>query len=85
MRQSIIDALRAKEEALRQDLAKAQTAVASTRTAIPPARRTRILLFLAGGTGTTAGALAWLLGAPPLVFLPGAALLGAYAILRLRG
>jgi cytochrome P450 len=83
--QSLVDALRAKEAALRQDLADAQAAAEARRASIPAVCRTRILLFLAGGAGTTAGVLAWLLGASALALLPGAALLGAYAVLRLRG
>jgi fatty acid desaturase len=83
--QSLVDALRAKEAALRQDLADAQAAAEARRAAIPVHRRARILLFLVGGTGIAGGAIAWLLGAPPLALLPGAVLLGAYAVLRLRG
>jgi fatty acid desaturase len=83
--QSLVDALRAKEAALRQDLAKAQASAEARRAAVPVHRRARILLFLAGGAGTIAGAVAWLLGASILALLPGAVLFGAYAILRLHG
>jgi len=83
--QSLVDALRAKEAALRQHLAEAQAAADARRAAIPSHRRARIFLFLAGGATTMAGAVAWLLGAPVLALLPGAALFGAYAVLRLHG
>lgn len=85
MSQSIVDALRAKEAQMRQDLADAKAAADARRAAVPAHRRQRVLLFLATLACGAGGLLAVLLGASPLALAPAAATGAAYAVLRLRG
>lgn len=85
MSQSIVDALRAKEAKMRQDLAEAQAAADAKAAAIPLRRRLRILLFLATAGLGAVGLLAWGLGASPLALVPAGLSLAAYAALRLKG
>jgi len=84
VRQPLIDILRAKEASLRQNLAEARAVVEAKRVAIPVRNRIRILLFLAGSVCTTVGIVVWLFGFSAFALLPGAILLGAYAVLRLH-
>jgi len=84
MSQSIVDALRAKEAQMRQDLADAKAAADARRDAVPVRRRQRVLLFLATIVCGAGGLLAVLLGASPIALIPSAATGTAYAVLRLR-